>query len=198
MTFSIFSVVCTPWKNVAKSDRLRPPPRTRIKGEILAAAILETRSRAKPSPAFLHVDSFSEVSDQHVLVKVDNKPFDPETTVVVTNLADDGRSADIQSKDLLQEGLGIRDIPIVRSKRLGGRDQKPGIIKIEFSSLHDKIRVLRGKSNLVSKPSYKGVYIKSSNPHTERVAETISKPLWIRSLTSSDNFVWQLMDVWSR
>jgi hypothetical protein len=54
-----------------------------IKGEVLAAAILDTRSRTKPSAAFLHVDAFAEVNGEHKLITVDGEPFDINKTYTV-------------------------------------------------------------------------------------------------------------------
>ena len=51
------------------------------------------------------------------------------------------------------------------------RDNKPGIVKIQFKDKDTKIAVLREKSRLLQDERYKRVFIRSSQPHIERVAQ---------------------------
>ena len=64
-----------------------------------------------------------------------------------------------------QDGLGLRDIRVLRAERTPMRNGKPGIVKVELSSLDDKKFVLRAKTNLRNTIKVqKSVYERSTNP----------------------------------
>ena len=44
--------------------------------------------------------------------------------------------------DLIQNGLGLKDVKCKKATRVGNRDGKLGIVKVEFNNLTDKISVL--------------------------------------------------------
>ena len=104
-------------------------------------------------------------------------PFKSDNTVVVINLPDDGETLDAKCSRLLTDGLGLADVPIMRTTRLKSRDTKPGIVKIELSSIADKVLLLRRKGNLASKQEFSRTFIRTSKPHTERVAENNFKTI---------------------
>ena len=56
-----------------------------------------------------------------------------------------------------QDGLGLRDIRVIRAERTPMRNGKPGIVKVELSNLDDKKIVLRAKTNLRNTVKYKKV-----------------------------------------
>ena len=52
-----------------------------------------------------------------------------------------------------------------------GQVARPGLVKIQFESLEDKIKVFREKHNLRNSEEYKKVFLRSSKPHAERLTE---------------------------
>ena len=94
--------------------------------------------------------------------------YDPEKTLVAIRLPDDGSSIIAQTTALLEKGLADHT-PIVRATRLPGRNELPGLVKIELPTREDKIRILRNKSNLSGKHPYEDTYLRSSQPHGERL-----------------------------
>ena len=65
-------------------------------------------------------------------------------------------------------------INVVSFERLKSRGKYPGLIKIALESANQKVAVLRAKHKL-STAGYRGVYIKGSKPHVERVLENNMK-----------------------
>ena len=97
-----------------------------------------------------------------------NVEFEYDKTLVASYLEDDGRDVWQQATDLLEKGLG--DVtPVIRALRLPSHNQNPGIVKIELPSKEDKTRILKKKSVLKGKEAYSGIYLRSSQPHTERL-----------------------------
>ena len=74
---------------------------------------------------------------------------------------------------IIEEGVGLRDVDIIRTMRLEARGQKPGIVKIELKSTEDEIRVLRNKRKLMESGNerLKNIFIQSSCDHVERLME---------------------------
>ena len=65
--------------------------------------------------------------------------YDIETTIVVRGLPfHEGEDIVEKDIDMLRLGLGFRDTPIVRAKRMRGSNGKPGIVKMQMCSLEDK------------------------------------------------------------
>ena len=73
--------------------------------------------------------------------------------------------------DLIQNGLGLKDVKCKKATRVGNRDGKPGIVKVEFNNLTDKISVLRAKGHLRNNPSTSKVFIRLSKLHEQRILE---------------------------
>lgn len=48
---------------------------------------------------------------------------------------------------------------------------KPGLVKISFARIDQKIRVLRAKRKLAEISGYRSVFLRSSKTHTERLIE---------------------------
>ena len=65
-------------------------------------------------------------------------------------------------------------INVVSFERLKSRGKYPGLVKIALESANQKVAVLRAKHKL-STAGYRGVYIKGSKPHVERVLENNMK-----------------------
>ena len=59
----------------------------------------------------------------------------------------------------------------MRTKRLVSRNHFPGLVKIELASVTDKATVLRNKINLAENHEIRRVFLRSSKPHNDRIAE---------------------------
>jgi hypothetical protein len=102
----------------------------------------------------------------------DEDHFNPTRTLVVTRLSEErGKSVQDQAQELIRDGLGL-DMPVVRAKRLQGRNGRSGLVKAELPSQDHKIQALRRKHNLKANIRYEQVYIRSSQSHEERVAQS--------------------------
>ncbi len=60
-------------------------------------------------------------------------------------------------------------------------DNRPPLIKISFQNLDEKILVLRNKMKLKDSDEFKGVFLKSSKSHVERLIEMNARAI-IRQL----------------
>ena len=104
------------------------------------------------------------------LEEEEEEPFDPEVTVVITGLEYD-HDENLREKGvaLVTDGLDI-DVDIINIMRTPMKDERPGIVKIEFRNKEDKIKVLQNKQKLKDNVQFANVYMRSSFPHAERVA----------------------------
>ena len=62
-------------------------------------------------------------------------------------------------------------------KRLAGRNEKPGLVKVALDTTDSKIKVLKAKKKLQCISEYKNVWIRSSKSHAERIQEQNIKQL---------------------
>ena len=68
----------------------------------------------------------------------------------------------------MENGLGLVNTQVEKAKRLSSRNDKPGLVKIRFPTVDDKIAALRAKQNL-NGTGYRRVYLRSSQSHTDRI-----------------------------
>lgn len=96
--------------------------------------------------------------------------FPPEKSIIIRNLKQSGTPDEDLVKEMLHRGM---DVPTdnVKVKRLISHTNKPGIIKVQFSSTQDKINALRNKMKLRNIQRYENVYIRTSLPYAERMAQ---------------------------
>ncbi len=89
------------------------------------------------------------------------KEFDKMFSVVITGLSYVPEEDPIQRAQVVIEAMGINDIPVIHAKRYGCKplQGKPGVIKAEFSTEHEKDRVLESAKNLNNNPVFKKVYV---------------------------------------
>ena len=109
---------------------------------------------------------------ERIAQNIKTELFDTDVTVVafgVTQL----NNEDIvhTANELIQLGVGLSEVPVVRAMRLGSRTNKPGLCKIELCSKEDKIKVLQNKQSLSRSEKFKGVYIHSAQTHAERLID---------------------------
>ena len=100
------------------------------------------------------------------LHSIQKEPYHADVTVVLRYCETENILAKAQS--LVHDGLQ-ETLPVVHTMHTPHRDGKPGIVKIEFQSLDDKVRALRAKSKLSENSQYRRVFVRSSQTHTERV-----------------------------
>ena len=81
------------------------------------------------------------------------------------------------AQQIVNIALGLTLMPIVGAIRVGNRDGRPGVIKLELCSKEDKIEVLRNKNKLGNSDKFQKVFIRSSQSHTERLIELNFKTL---------------------
>ena len=99
--------------------------------------------------------------------------FDPDVSVIISGVQFvEGENVMAVVKDLLTEGLQW-DSPrgVVAVERLRERGGRPGLIKVEFGSVQDKVDVLRKKQRLKIDDKFRRIYIRSAKSHTERLVE---------------------------
>ncbi|KAK7907120.1 hypothetical protein WMY93_015732 [Mugilogobius chulae] len=107
--------------------------------------------------------------------------FDPDVSVIISGLLYT-EEEDVPGlvNELLAEGLQWeppRGGGVVAAERTRNRGGRPGVIKVEFGSVQEKISVLRKKQVLRGNAKYKQVYIRSAKTHTERLIELNFKTL---------------------
>ena len=106
------------------------------------------------------------------ITQVKRGDFDSEVTIVVTGMRyNEGEDILGKVKALVRDGLQLPQTEIINAMRTPHHDNKPGIVKIQFKDKDTKIAVLRVKSPLFQDERYKRVFIRSSQPHIERVAQ---------------------------
>lgn len=103
---------------------------------------------------------------------------------------EDGENLLEIASDIVRE-LGndvLSSVKITGVKRLRSRfHNRPGLVKISFQNVEQKINVLRRKFVLKDTVKYKRVWLKSDKTHADRLIELNTRAL-IRHLTNSNNF----------
>jgi len=109
-----------------------------------------------------------------------NLEYDPEVSVIMSKVPMTA-GEDIQklAENIIHEGLGIPEIPIVRAMRLpqrhlqgqGFRHPSTPLVKVQLRDLDAKKRVLRSKLKLATTQDYANVWIRSSKSHIERLID---------------------------
>ncbi len=64
---------------------------------------------------------------------------------------------------------------------------KPGLVKIQFEKLADKVTVLREKKHLSNSQEFRRVFLRSSTSHTDRLIELNFKTI-LDFIPGEDNF----------
>ena len=106
--------------------------------------------------------------------------WDPDTTIVAENFPfEEEEELNTKVVDMIRKDLSV-NVPVVRTTRLKARPprntrfgnvSKPGLVKIQFESVDDKVKVLREKRQLINSASYSRVFLRSSKSHTDRLLE---------------------------
>ena len=114
-------------------------------------------------------------------------PFDPEVTVVAQNVKIFVNEQIEATCRRLLDVMGLNQVKVVRAERLESRDRRPGLVKIEFENLTEKVKVLRNKYNLNLSKDFSSVFIKSAQNHVERVIEKNMKTI-LKELPNGNSF----------
>ena len=107
--------------------------------------------------------------------KVSKARFDPDTSIIIAGLPEEDNE-DIQHKvlQLISKGLGCETVPVA-TERMRAHGRTGGLA--EFSSVQEKITILRKKQQLREHQEFSRVYIRSAKSHTDRLIETNFKTL---------------------
>lgn len=105
--------------------------------------------------------------------------FDPDVSIVILGLAhDEGEDLNGKVRELLESGLECEPVPeIAAVLRMRARGPGPGVVKVAFANVEDKVAVLRCKQRLKSNTQFKRVYLGSAKSHTDRILEFNFKTL---------------------
>ncbi|VDI28368.1 Hypothetical predicted protein [Mytilus galloprovincialis] len=111
----------------------------------------------------------------HSLYQTQNPLDNPDITITASGLpfSDDENIVE-KANDLIRAlGEDVSDnVNVTAAARLPSRfSDRPAIVKISFSNLDEKVKVLRNKMKLKQTDTYKNVYIKSSKSRIERLIE---------------------------
>ena len=99
-------------------------------------------------------------------------PFYPDVTIIARNVRyHEGENITQKINDIIHTHLELPHEEVIRCERTASRNNKPGVVKIQMSSLDSKIPVLRNKRKLNEITGYINVYMRSALSHTERVME---------------------------
>ena len=102
----------------------------------------------------------------------DNDLYNYDTTVIISNMPyEQGEDLNLKVDTLLRNGLHVTGLNVVRVLRLNSHNRHPGLVKVQLASLNEKIKLLKSKGNLAHSDAYRKIFIRSSKPHGERIAE---------------------------
>ena len=114
----------------------------------------------------------AELEKKIIELPCTTKDFPVELSCVISGMRPaNNENLSQRCDDLIQNGLGLKNVKCKKATRVGNRDGKPGIIKVEFDNLTDKISVLRAKGHLKNNPATSKVFIRSSKSHEQRILE---------------------------
>ena len=100
------------------------------------------------------------------------EPFDPGVSIVglgiKITLNEDATNV---ARQIIDGQLGLSGVHVVQALRLDSRNDRPGLMKIELENKKDKILVLKNQKKLLDSAEFRGVFLKSSQSHIERLIE---------------------------
>lgn len=95
--------------------------------------------------------------------------FSCNRSVIIINLVElDHEDPVVVCQALFSQVLGI-EVTVTKAERLRSRNDRPGLIKCELTSLAEKITVLRNKRKVSNNDQTKDIYIARMKSHEERL-----------------------------
>jgi hypothetical protein len=120
--------------------------------------------------------------------KAKNEKFSVEYTVIAVGLHEEQDENLLEKVNDLIRAMELEDINIVNCTRLNSKiSGRPGLVKIEFDSVDQKIEVLKNKKKLSEYTAFKRVFLRSSKTHLERLYESNTRTL-LKSLPEGYKF----------
>lgn len=110
------------------------------------------------------------------------KSFDPDVSVIIVGLPQsEGEDLMAKVNNLLHVGLGCDTVLCPAAvERVRTRGDRPGLVKVELSSVQEKVTVLRRKSKLKDNDSFNKVYVSSAKSHAERLMDLNFRTLSVK------------------
>ena len=103
---------------------------------------------------------------------VEPKPFENDVTLIAFGVkTSQNENIETKAKEIVDEGLGMDPNLVVRAVRTPGRNNKPGLVKMEMVDLNAKVEALRRKRNLDNYERHGKIFIGAAKSHTERLIE---------------------------
>ena len=100
---------------------------------------------------------------------------DPEITIITNGLPFAEGENILTKASALIDALGVEvadNVLVTAAEHLPSKFRnKPGLVKISFGTVDEKVLVLRNKMGLKDSEEFKNVYLKSSKSHAERLIE---------------------------
>ena len=127
------------------------------------------------------------------------KSFDPDVSLIVVGLPpSEGEDLMAKVNNLLHVGLGgetVLCLAAVERVRVQVHGDQLVLVKVEMSSVQEKVTVLCRKSKLKDNDSFNKVYVSSAKLHAEPLMELNFRTL-NRETGEGRTFIWQLMVAW--
>lgn len=115
-------------------------------------------------------------------------PFSPDTTIVATGMRySQDENIKEKAEQFVKDGLGLDDMVVVDAMRTPFRNNRPGIVKIQFESKTEKERALNQRFELKNSRNYSKVFIRTSMSHIERLIHLNTKTL-LEASGAADNY----------
>ena len=136
---------------------------------------LET-ARAQPD------HSTADIGDVRAVID-----FAPETTVVAIGVPG-AHDEDLEAiVGRMMEDMDLDTSEVVRVHRLRSRNEKPGIVKVQFTSTEHKVGALKAKKKLAESTEFRRTYLRSSKSHVERLVDINFRTI-LREIPGGDQY----------
>ncbi len=120
--------------------------------------------------------------------------FPTETSCIIANLHEEPNEDLYNKSCILLEKYKARCIKPKRCERIKSRDNRPGLVQMQFNTKKEKDQVLQSKSSLKHlEPPYNNIFIRSSVSTSERINRANLECL-LRELPSGERF--QIKQSW--
>ncbi|KAK7929363.1 hypothetical protein WMY93_005758 [Mugilogobius chulae] len=131
---------------------------------------------------------------ERIEAKIANKStlrFDPIVSVIIVGLQQEDHE-DLMAKvlDLLRNGLCCDPVPTPAAvERVRARGNKPGVVKVQLSSVEEKVAVLKRKAKLKEDVRFQRVFVASAKSHAERLLDLNFRALLRETFVGKDFYL---------